>query len=152
MNRFEGMPDFLRAVSLWEPWASAMALGIKKNETRGWWTNYRGDLAIHAARRKMTRDDLETFEILVKPSADYEPQYGKILCVVELVAVVPSEVFHEGRVQLEQTEAALGNYEFGRWVWVTQNCRRLATPVPEIGHQSFWVLTEDIAAQVRAQI
>uniref|UniRef100_A0A6M3J354 ASCH domain-containing protein n=1 Tax=viral metagenome TaxID=1070528 RepID=A0A6M3J354_9ZZZZ len=32
----------MKAISLWQPWASAMALGWKKIETRSWGTSYRG--------------------------------------------------------------------------------------------------------------
>lgn len=35
-------------LSLWQPWASLMALGIKSIETRSWSTSYRGRLAIAA--------------------------------------------------------------------------------------------------------
>jgi len=41
----------IKAISLWQPWASAMALGFKKNETRHWATKYRGPLLIHAAQK-----------------------------------------------------------------------------------------------------
>lgn len=41
----------MRAISLWQPWASAVALGSKRIETRHWATTYRGPLAIHAAQR-----------------------------------------------------------------------------------------------------
>lgn len=42
----------MRAITLWQPWASAVALGSKTIETRHWSTNYRGPLAIHAAKRR----------------------------------------------------------------------------------------------------
>jgi hypothetical protein len=41
----------MKAISLWQPWASAIALGWKKNETRHWSTDYRGPLLIHAAKK-----------------------------------------------------------------------------------------------------
>ena len=41
----------MKAISLWQPWASAIASGSKRIETRSWATNYRGPLLIHAARR-----------------------------------------------------------------------------------------------------
>lgn len=41
----------MKALTLWQPWASLIALGIKRIETRSWSTNYRGPLAIHAAKR-----------------------------------------------------------------------------------------------------
>lgn len=40
----------IRTISLHQPWASAMAFELKRNETRGWQTDYRGPLAIHAAK------------------------------------------------------------------------------------------------------
>jgi hypothetical protein len=40
------------ALSLHQPWASAVALGVKTVETRSWSTNYRGPLLIHATSRR----------------------------------------------------------------------------------------------------
>lgn len=42
----------VKAISLWQPWASLIALGPKTIETRSWATDYRGPLAIHAAKRQ----------------------------------------------------------------------------------------------------
>ena len=56
------MERVIKALSLWQPWASAIAVGAKRIETRHWKTDYRGPLLIHAARedrglrlRKRTR-------------------------------------------------------------------------------------------------
>lgn len=38
----------MKAITLHQPWASLIALGVKTVETRSWNTNYRGTLAIHA--------------------------------------------------------------------------------------------------------
>ena len=43
------MSDSMKAISLHQPWASLVALGVKTLETRSWSTGYRGPLAIHAA-------------------------------------------------------------------------------------------------------
>lgn len=40
----------VKAITLYQPWASAVALGYKTIETRSWPTRYRGPLAIHAGR------------------------------------------------------------------------------------------------------
>jgi hypothetical protein len=39
----------VKALTLTQPWASLVALGAKRIETRSWATRYRGLLAIHAA-------------------------------------------------------------------------------------------------------
>lgn len=41
----------MKVLSLWQPWASLVTLGVKTIETRSWSTKYRGPLAIHAAAR-----------------------------------------------------------------------------------------------------
>lgn len=38
----------MRALTLRQPWASLVALGVKRIETRSWSTKYRGRIAIHA--------------------------------------------------------------------------------------------------------
>lgn len=41
----------MRALTIHQPWASLVALGVKTIETRSWRTSYRGPLAIHAGQR-----------------------------------------------------------------------------------------------------
>lgn len=40
----------MKAITLTQPWATLVAIGAKRIETRSWNTNYRGPLAIHAAK------------------------------------------------------------------------------------------------------
>lgn len=47
----------MKAITLTEPWASLVAIGAKKIETRSWGTDYRGPIAIHAAKG-LTGDDV----------------------------------------------------------------------------------------------
>lgn len=39
----------MKALTIWQPWASLLACGAKRYETRSWPTRYRGPIAIHAA-------------------------------------------------------------------------------------------------------
>ncbi len=48
----------MKALSMTQPWASLVAVGAKRLETRSWGTNYRGRIAIHAAR-KFTKADAQ---------------------------------------------------------------------------------------------
>lgn len=43
----------MKALTLWQPWASAVVAGLKYVEFRDWPTSYQGLLAIHAAKRKV---------------------------------------------------------------------------------------------------
>lgn len=42
----------IRALTILQPWASAIALGCKRIETRGWQTSHRGPLLIHAGQAR----------------------------------------------------------------------------------------------------
>lgn len=46
----------MKVLTLHQPWASLIALGVKTIETRSWSTQYRGPLAIHAAARRSEPD------------------------------------------------------------------------------------------------
>lgn len=40
----------MRALSLYQPWATLVAIGAKAYETRSWQTSYRGPVAVHASQ------------------------------------------------------------------------------------------------------
>lgn len=52
----------MKAISLTQPWATLVHLGAKRVETRSWYTSYRGQLVIHAAKGypRWARDLTET--------------------------------------------------------------------------------------------
>ena len=143
----------MKAISLWQPWASAMTSGIKQNETRSWPTSYRGDLVICSAKRKPSPEevgDLETYETaLAMP-------YGCALCVVELYDCVPTARFTtqtvaaDTHIMLSEAEASLGDYTPGRFAWRTRNCRELKHPVPLRGYQGIWNLDAQTEAAISA--
>jgi hypothetical protein len=41
----------MKVISIIQPWATLIAIGEKKFETRSWSTKYRGELAIHASKK-----------------------------------------------------------------------------------------------------
>lgn len=45
----------MKALSLYQPWAWFIARGFKPVENRGWATNYRGPILIHAAKKYDTK-------------------------------------------------------------------------------------------------
>ena len=136
-----------RAISLWQPWASAMAAGMKKNETRSWPTAYRGELAICAAKRNLDHDGLAVARNEGVPLTGMA--FGAVLCVVEVYACLPTNSAHIGQPITEQ-EMALGDYSPGRFFWMTRNCRTLTTPLPIVGRQGMWILTPETVAQIKA--
>lgn len=142
--------DKVRALSLWEPWATAMALGLKENETRGRETKVRGDILICAAIREMKPEDMAIWREFVRPHQEGqrpEPSYGMALAVVELYDCLPTEDITPGT-----PEKFLGNYSKGRFVWKTRNLRRLETPFHVKGGQGFFfVPSNPVLAALRCE-
>jgi len=41
----------MKAITIWQPWATLIVCGLKRYETRSWPTHYRGPLIIHASKK-----------------------------------------------------------------------------------------------------
>lgn len=143
----------MKTISLWQPWASLMALGLKKNETRHWPTGYRGPLLIHAAKRKMTKAEFKRMRyILDYYSGDQslygllcDLPYGAILCQVTLTDCQKvSDHNYPGRSSLE---SHLGDYSAGRFIWITSNLKKFKEPIPFRGSQGFFNVPDEVANQ-----
>ena len=128
----------IKAISLWQIWALAMERELKRNETRSWSTDYRGWLAIHAAKKPFyARDYSVEFVTRVRRDGllDAPLTYGAVLCVVRLVDVLRVE---QVRNRLSETERVYGNYDDGRYAWVTKDRVAIPEPIPLTGHQGLF--------------
>lgn len=140
-------PIQLKALSLWQPWASMMALGHKKIETRSWPTAYRGPLVIHATKR-WTRNEREAASDLAAQYGIESPfPLGVVLCVVDLFECTQNVRY------ASFAELTLGDFRKGRWFWVTKNVRPFDEPLPMRGRQGLFNVTDDavLAAALGAQ-
>ena len=82
----------MRALTLWQPWASAIPRGWKQFETRGRLTHVRGQLAIHAAARwgKEQKAFCEGLKRQHEPYPINLP-FSAIVAVVDLVDCISVE-------------------------------------------------------------
>ena len=86
----------MKALTLTQPWATFVAIGVKRIETRSWSTRYRGPLAIHAAKampaEARTLCEEEPLRMLLEQAgfggADDLPR-GVVIAVADLVSVAP---------------------------------------------------------------
>lgn len=82
----------MKAITIWQPWASLIACGEKRYETRGWATKYRGPIAIHAAAREPMRiphsEELEKFSALTAIGLWDQLPRGAVIATAELVDVL----------------------------------------------------------------
>lgn len=137
----------MRAISLWQPWATAIAIGAKKIETRSWASGYRGPLAIHAAK---TKEHIDYLRDPAVREAFYAAGYqnplslplGAIVATCELKDCLPTGYRHFDSIS--ETERALGNYDMGRFGWVLENVVWLRKPVPFKGAQGFFNVPDQL--------
>ena len=136
----------MRAISLWQPWATAVAVGSKHIETRHWATAYRGPLVIHAAKR-WDREQREFAS--VEMSLGRLPRrvpLGALVAVCRLADCIPTEDLMAARSAFGVTpiERIYGNYEPGRFGWLLEDIRALPEPIGFRGGQSFFTVPDEV--------
>lgn len=135
----------MKGLTLTQPWASLIASGHKRVETRVWRTNYRGPIAIHAA--KGFPADAQYF-------ASEERSFGRITGNVPLSAIVAVANLNGCRFtedvvsQISDLERRLGNYSPGRYAFFLSDIRALPEPIPFRGALSLWNVPDDIVEQI----
>lgn len=139
----------MKALTLWQPWATLVAIGAKRVETRSWATSYRGPLAIHAAAstkgleacsHEPFRGTLESFGFV----SPFTLPHMAIVATCELVDILPTE---DIRDVLESRELAFGNYGNGRFAWLLENVYLLNPVVRTKGAQGLWNWTTEANEQ-----
>ena len=126
----------MKAISLWQPWASLCFTGYKKFETRHWATPYRGPLAIHAAQKLVTDLDddlLALLQDLFGPAWPRRLPRGAMVGTATLVNCLSTEAFDADAI-----ERLCGNWEPGRFAWRLEGARRFETPIAAKGRQGFF--------------
>jgi len=126
----------VKALTLWQPWASYIAAGMKRYETRSWETRYRGPLAIHAAARKPTAGERELLEKYPLLGPLLPLPFGAIVATCELVDCI---LMHDANIAaVNRREFDLGDWYPGRYAWSLVNVVPLKVPFPIKGGQGLW--------------
>lgn len=125
--------DYMKVLSIREPYVSLIKDGVKTIETRSWRTKYRGPIYIHSCMSKhKIRDN-------VKQLIKSELQYGYILCKAELVdCIYMDEEFIEKEKNRDYNNFICGRYEVGRFAWVIDNIEILEEPIKIKGQLGLW--------------
>lgn len=129
----------MKALTITQPWATLVAIGAKRIETRSWRTAYRGPLAIHAAMGWPTKAraiSLTSPFIESLNRAGYLPDIplGVVVATCRLANVLPTEVVEP----LSELERKFGDYSPGRFAWILEDIEPLPEPIPTKGALSLW--------------
>lgn len=164
----------MKALTLTQPWATLVALGAKRVETRSWRTNYRGPVAIHAAKSTASIGGAIGLHALVSREPfrryvyDITLPRGSVVAVCELVDVVSTDerggtgawLKHVGAGLEEGSEKwravirdehGFGNYGRGRYAWLLADVRPLDPPMPWPGRQGLWNLPDGVLEEWERQ-
>lgn len=158
----------MKAITLQQPWATLVAIGAKRIETRSWRTGYRGPLAISASAKQCK----EGLKLMSDPQCYSAMQlcgasryfggmtghpYGAVIAVCNLVDCLPMEahvclpgIFDEYPELDTMRERAFGNFNIidghsgrRRWAFVLEDVQPLVEPIPVKGGLSLWDFARD---------
>lgn len=138
-----------RCLSLTQPWATLVAIGAKKYETRSWSTSHRGWVAIQASKgfpvdcRELC--DIEPFRCaLMHKDARCETwadlPLGQVIAICRVTECILTNRWTPPE---ESDEYAFGNYGPNRLAWKLENVRRIK-PFAAKGSLSIWKLPRPI--------
>lgn len=145
----------MKILTLHQPESSLIASGAKRIVTRTFSTDYRGPVAIHAARsfprasmqiaagetflRALCAAGIEHFEDIPR---------GVILATAELVdcAHITDEFF------AASNERRYGDFSHGRFAWMLSEVRALAEPIEHQGSSVLRSVPVWVQEEIRAQV
>jgi hypothetical protein len=145
----------MKAISLWQPWASLWCSPRKVHETRHWPLRHRGWLAVHAAKR-MEHD------MLLAPLCT--EQFGRAWLDSLPRGALVGAVLIEGCYRTEEVvrcyggwkparpeyrdDLACGNFAAGRFGWKRGAFRLLPEPVPWRGQQGLFDVPDEVLSRI----
>lgn len=147
----------VKALTLWQPWATLVAMESKRIETRCWKTDYRGLIAIHSAVKtppkwlgasahtEPFRDELADLFCVRRDRDDRAGKrvddilrglpYGKVVCIVRLTGIDETTSVRD---ELSPRERLFGNYEEGRYAWHLEMVEVIEPPISAKGNRMLW--------------
>jgi hypothetical protein len=118
----------MKAISLWQPWASLYLTPAKIHETRGWEMRYRGPLLIHAAKHPVhlagaSRTVWDICRTQFGEQWMKDMPLGAIVGKVDIIACIPTTQLYPPGGELpmgHRDDYECGNFSEGRWAHQTR--------------------------------
>jgi hypothetical protein len=143
----------MRILSVHQPWATLIALGIKNVENRTWSTGYRGTLLIHASKSPMDEFDVMKAKRLCREAGVSYPETfptGGIIGSVELTGVIWIEGL---RVRTDHQTVKLDElhgFNGDAYGFILEKPRAFPALIPMRGSLGLTIPTEEILAAIPA--
>lgn len=131
----------IKTISVMQPWATLIAIKVKRIETRSWPAKHRGPLGIHASKG-FPKENLELclqepFKSALEKAGINHPSeltLGAVVAVSRLEAVWKIEKEH----WIPEDQIPFGNFTPGRYAWDLKDIYQLPDPVPAAGRLGLW--------------
>lgn len=137
----------MRAITIIQPWATLIALGEKKYETRSWTTKHRGEIAIHAGKKinknACNQEDIHAALKRHGYSINNLPT-GAIIATAIIVDCLQSiHECNDGYIlsngeHIYGSEELFGDFDTGRYAWQLSSIQKLKEPILAKGQLSLW--------------
>ncbi|WP_233500690.1 ASCH domain-containing protein [Paenibacillus antibioticophila] len=154
------MKGEMKAITIKQPWATLIAVGEKKFETRSWPVRYRGQIAIHAGKTAdMSACNSKPIRRVLAKHGYGSPAdlpTGAVIAVGELAACYQIQSFSEEKqdvilvhddefvhlsAERDALEICFGDYSEGRYAWEIRGLNKLILPAPCKGKLGLWSWT-----------
>ena len=135
----------MKVITLRQPWASLVAKGYKKYETRSWKTHHRGDLVIHAAMIDMPMPQRIRMNLAAMGGHFFNdnPHPLPLGTIVAVVEIVSCEIMDRDMIaSMDGNEKVFGEWQPLRWAWKLENVR-VVKPYYIRGRQGLWSLSKE---------
>ena len=136
----------IKVVTLWQPWATLCALGIKGWETRPEtisWKTYRGTVYLHAAKREICKvgveliEELRRFEVIDLEVKDFPLQAIVGRFEMNNVRTITREFIKQQTL----LERRVGDWQEGRIAIQVDQPQLIDPALPISGYQGMWGAT-----------
>lgn len=144
----------MKAITLWQPWASLLACGVIEYETRSWSTKYCGPMAIHAAAsepKNFVYQMSSTINSILGADNTIDYPRGAIIATANLIACHEIKEDNLGNIgfwrsnngiwefySISKQQASLSDWQPGQYAWEFINMKMLDNPIPAKGAQRIW--------------
>lgn len=137
-KEFQQMSDTGACLSMHQPWASLLVLGIKRVEGRSWYTAHRGRLWIAAAAKQPTEQEVAAVEGMYRTLYGHDnvtfPKQYPVSCLlgcVDLADCLAQEDYKEDFPEGESESP---------YVFMCENPQQLVLKFPVKGQHKIWKL------------
>lgn len=138
----------MKAISLWQPWASLWCSPAKIHETRSWQTSHRGWLLVHAGKKQVNDCGADLDELVCDQFGSLwrlELPRGALVGAVRIIAC--ESTLGMCVEKHEQDDLLCGDFSPGRFAWRRAEYRVFSSPIQYRGAQGFFDVPEAVVSQ-----